>query len=754
MISIYKRELKSYFSGLFGWCMLAAMSLTCTLIVLLENILSYSANFASAFSALSPSLILFVPILTARTFTRERTLGNFSWLCSLPVRRGALVVGKYLAALSLILLASLPLAVIPPILANFGTVSYGSTYTALLGYLLLAAALTAICALVACKLKSRLASFLCNFFLALSLFLLPLLSTVCELLPWLALLICVGICLLIGTAVGILRRGVMTAILSAAIPSVILALLFLIPNFYTHVFSKLLLALSIFNRLNGFLAGHFDLSAAILLASLAVFFTVLTVLTIGKRKPTLKRFLTDRRTLVAVSLAILLVGCNLLALLLPFRAAYADVSGSTTYRLSDASLRYLSTLEEDIEIVYYSYGGKENADKDLYAFVLRYADASPRIHVRLEDTAKTGASVTDQSVEIRSAKRSRRLLVSDLFYYYNSNTQMIHSLAEYAAVLQMISQASSDDAYKQMAQAYAPGTTAAFFTGEANLTGAIRFAASDRAPVLYAYSKGTSIAINQFLRQQLEQSAFDVRTSSSLSTIPSDCEALSLTLAQDLSAEEAAALSAYLANGGTLVLNTAYTSTNLPNLYAILSAYGLTAPNKTHILYDASTASQLFYAVEGAIHPVTDLFGGQFVAAYAHKIDLWQVEGVTQAVLLQSPETSFCITQNESAPTQGSFPICVLAQKDSSRVLWFSMIPDSYTYGLSGGANGDFTESALLWATDTSTAPLNISDTTLVSHYLSITKTALIAFIAVFMVLLPLLSLAIGGVRFYVRRKK
>lgn len=461
----------------------------------------------------------------------------------------------------------------------------------------------------------------------------------------------------------------------------------------------------------------------------------------------LQKSASRRRFLIAALLLAALILLDLAVDLLPFRAAYPDVSGSNAYRLSDTSKRYLSGLTEDVEIVYYTAGGREGADKDLYPFLLQYADASPRVTVTLKDIAGTDAA--EQSIEIRSARRTRVLRASDLFYYYNSGTGMTLSVAEYAQALQTISDAKDTDAYQALMTLYAPSSMTAYFSGDPNLTGAIRFVLADSAPVLCIYSKG--VGFNQLLRQELEQGGCSLRELRELPAVPEDCDVLLLSVSEDLTEAEASALSDYLARGGAVFLNTTYDAVQIPQLSAVLSAYGLSAPSEPNLLYDGS--SQAFNAVIGD-HPVTDRFNGKFVALYAHAIQTTATEGVTQTVLLRTSENAYKVTSSGSDPEKGSFPLCVAAESGDSKLVWLSMTLNSLSNAYSSGANFAFTERVLGWMTDTSVSAVSTPASAIPSSNINVSTTGFVIWIVAFVVLIPLALLIVGGTRAYLRKKR
>ena len=149
MIAIYRRELRGLFRGIMAWLLIAGWLMLGSLFVVRQNLGGATSLFANAVLALSDYIVLGMPFLAARCFTKDQSNGTMLWLRSLPVSATGLFLGKYLAALTVFAIPTVFLAVFPMLLDNFGYLSYGSAYTALFGYFLLGASWLAICCWVA-----------------------------------------------------------------------------------------------------------------------------------------------------------------------------------------------------------------------------------------------------------------------------------------------------------------------------------------------------------------------------------------------------------------------------------------------------------------------------------------------------------------------------------------------------------------------------------------------------------------------------
>ena len=96
------------------------------------------------FSNLSVILLLIMPLLTMRLIAEERRSGTIELLLTYPVRDGAVLAGKYLAALTLYaMMIGLTLAY-PAMVAYFAQLEWGPLLTGYLGLLLMGGAFLAV----------------------------------------------------------------------------------------------------------------------------------------------------------------------------------------------------------------------------------------------------------------------------------------------------------------------------------------------------------------------------------------------------------------------------------------------------------------------------------------------------------------------------------------------------------------------------------------------------------------------------------
>lgn len=144
MLAIYKKELKSFFHSMIGWLFLAL-----NLFFAGWNFRYYGmmAGYPYVSYIISASLMIFllsVPILTMRIFSEEAKNKTDQLLYTAPVPVWKIILGKYLALLSVFTIIILGMCLYPLVLTIYGKVPMGENYVALLGFWLFGAACLAI----------------------------------------------------------------------------------------------------------------------------------------------------------------------------------------------------------------------------------------------------------------------------------------------------------------------------------------------------------------------------------------------------------------------------------------------------------------------------------------------------------------------------------------------------------------------------------------------------------------------------------
>ncbi len=101
MFAIYKKELRSFFINPIGYVFVGAFLGIAALLCCYTTILSSSYDTSSYFTILMFVIGILIPLLTMRLFAEERKLRTEQLLLTAPVTITGMVLGKFLAALTL-----------------------------------------------------------------------------------------------------------------------------------------------------------------------------------------------------------------------------------------------------------------------------------------------------------------------------------------------------------------------------------------------------------------------------------------------------------------------------------------------------------------------------------------------------------------------------------------------------------------------------------------------------------------------------
>lgn len=162
IFAIYQRELRSYFDGALAYLVLPVfLGLVGAFCLFFQDILeSGQLNMRVIFFWMAFFFLLLIPALTMRSFAEEKRTGSIEMLVTLPVKEEEIVLGKYLASLSVVILALILSLTYPISLAGLGDLDWGPVLGGYLGLFLLGAAFSAIGIAMSAMSNSQVMAFL------------------------------------------------------------------------------------------------------------------------------------------------------------------------------------------------------------------------------------------------------------------------------------------------------------------------------------------------------------------------------------------------------------------------------------------------------------------------------------------------------------------------------------------------------------------------------------------------------------------
>lgn len=155
MLAIWKKELQAYYLSPIAYVFTGVFLLVSGLFFTLYNVLSYSASFLNTLSSLTFLFMLVVPILTMRLLSEERLNKTDQLLLTAPVTLTAVVVGKYMAAVTVFLLTLVISLVYPLVLTIFGNPAFGEILTGYIGFFLMGSAIISVGVLMSALTESQ-----------------------------------------------------------------------------------------------------------------------------------------------------------------------------------------------------------------------------------------------------------------------------------------------------------------------------------------------------------------------------------------------------------------------------------------------------------------------------------------------------------------------------------------------------------------------------------------------------------------------
>ena len=391
MSAIYKRELKSYFRSFIGFLFIAVTLFFLGLYFSVYNLMNGYPYFAYVVSSVTFLFMLTVPILTMRILAEEKRSKTDQLILTAPVSVGGIVMGKFLALLTIF---AIPVAIIcfyPLIMAQYGSVPMGEAYLSILAYFLFGMTAIAIGLFLSSVTESQVIAAVLTF---LVLFLGYMMDSICSIIS---------------------STG--------------------------NLLTKLLRCFDLYTPFSNLLNGTLDVSSIVYYASVTALVLFLTVQSIQKRRYSMSvknlSFSAYSTGMIAVAVALVVV-VNIIMGEMPSSWTAIDMTSQKLYSLTDQTVDYVKNMQDDVTI--YVLVNQDNQDTTLGQTLQRYDDLSDHITVEYVDptvnpmfyTQYTTGNISTNSLIVVSDKRSKVIDYNDVYessydfdystYSYNTTT--------------------------------------------------------------------------------------------------------------------------------------------------------------------------------------------------------------------------------------------------------------------------------------------------------------------------------------------
>ena len=285
MLAIYKRELKSYFRSFIGFLFIAVTLFFLGLYFSVYNLMNGYPYFAYVVSNVTFLFMLTVPILTMRILAEEKRSKTDQLILTAPVSVGGIVMGKFLALLTIF---AIPVAIIcfyPLIMAQYGSVPMGEAYLSILAYFLFGMTAITIGLFLSSLTESQVIAAVLTFVL---LFAFYMMNGISSFFSKTSMSTCVTFGLLILAAAIILYTMIKNALISAiaaVIGEVILVVIYVVKSsVFEGGIQKVLNVFNLSGHFDNFTSNIFDIKGIVYFLSVIAVCLFLTMQSISKRR--------------------------------------------------------------------------------------------------------------------------------------------------------------------------------------------------------------------------------------------------------------------------------------------------------------------------------------------------------------------------------------------------------------------------------------------------------------------------------------
>lgn len=724
MFAIYKRELKSYFTSVIACLFVAVTTFISGLFFVNYNLTYGTPEMYYPVSQCLLILVFTAPILTMKVMADEKRQKTDQLILTAPISIGKIVIGKFLALVTIFIIPILIMCFYPLILSSFGEIAFKTAYTNILGLFLYGVVFIAIGMFISSLTESQVISAILSIVILLLGYLM---STICD---------------------KISTEG--------------------------NIITKILNCFDLLSPMQNFVSGILTLSNVIYYLSLTVLFIFLTCQSIQKRRwnMTKKKIATGvfSSGFIAVAVAVT-VFVNMIASFATtnYSWATADMTQQKLYTITDDTVDMLQKLDADIHI--YVMQAENQSDTNINKTLERYQTASKHIKIEYKDTtrypnfyskyADTAPTANSLIVENKKTGKSKvidynEIYVTDQYSYYYTGQQ---PETEYDCEGQL----DSAIAYVQKEN-----------------TGKVYQVEGHDEAVLDSQNFGTSDKLKEIIdKNNCEIESVNLLSKKEIT--PQECELLLLLGPEkDYTKEEAQVVINYLNKGGSAIIGLEgpmSDSVDKPNFYSVLEAFhvkvttGLVAEKKESLYI--STYGPYFALAKGEEGYASDLSNYVF-SPFSLGLNIIDKnsEDVSYTALASTSKDSFIkkkyensqnLYEKEKGDEDGPFDTVVSVSKTlddekTANLLIFGSVyslSDSYDDMVSG-ANTQIVSNALkdyLTTEESDVETVVVPAKSMSTEMLTITESGTKAFGIVVAVVVPIIIL-LAGIIVWIRRRK
>ncbi len=178
MLAILKREFRAYFQSPLGYVFISALFFFSGYYFFTYNLYGNTTNMSKLFDLLFPVVLFLAPVLTMRLLSEDKRSKTDQLLLTAPISRAAIVLGKYLAAGLVFLIAVSSTLLQAVVMSFYARPDWPVIVGNIIGLLLLGLTLIAICMFLSSLTESQVIAAVTGFVVSLFLMLVDALALV------------------------------------------------------------------------------------------------------------------------------------------------------------------------------------------------------------------------------------------------------------------------------------------------------------------------------------------------------------------------------------------------------------------------------------------------------------------------------------------------------------------------------------------------------------------------------------------------
>lgn len=525
MKAIYKRELRAYFCSFTGWLFVAVNLFVMGIYFIVYNMLIGYPTIAYVLQSIVFTFIVTIPILTMRVLSEERKNKTDQLILTAPVSVGKIVIGKYLALVTVLLIPTAFMGVLPLFLRLGGDFQMGISYASLLGFFLYG-----------------------GLALAVGLFLSALTESVV-----IAAVLSFGALFL-----GYIMPGISNLLSSAGTSAV------------TTLFARILACFDMVGRFDTLSSGYFELEAVIYYVTAIGLALFCTTQVIQKRRYSIAGggIKLGAYSVSGIVLAIVLtVAVNLGFNYVPEQYSSFDLTQNRLYALTQETKDFLADLSEDVTIYVLEEEG------------VQYDEMESRLVKTLELMQERSDHI--QVTYVSPTKNPN--------FYQNYTQEPLGSGSLIVEGEKRNKVVDFEDIYTYEMDYYTYSYQTTGYDGEGQIVSAIAYVTTEDMPVFYAVGGHGELELEEKFVNAIEKENVSCEQLMlySVDEIPEDAQGVILNAPTgDYSEDDAKKVIEYLKKGGNALIIPTMAEGEMTNFKTILDFYSISEVEGTIVEQD------------------------------------------------------------------------------------------------------------------------------------------------------------------------